>query len=328
MNKKNSSVGLIGLGYWGKNLARNLNDLGVLSAICDINKNYLEKYKKIYSISQCYNNLEQLLLSNIDAVVIATPAATHGSIVRKALNSGKHVFVEKPLCLDVAEGEELKDLAEEKKLKLMVGHLLLYHPAFIELKKKVQEGKLGKIRYIYSNRLSLGKLRKEEDALWSFAPHDISMILSLVQSEPTKIDAFGGYYLRNDIADTTITLLEFFNGIKAHVYVSWLHPYKDQRLIVVGDKAMAAFVDVEEDNKKLMLYEHSVAWNDNIPIIEKAEGKSIIFDHTKEPLKEECKSYIDWLNNKIIPPSDVSEGLKVLKVLDEAKNQLRKNNNK
>ena len=320
----NIKVGLIGYGYWGKNLARNLYELNALTAICDSSPINIQNSKKLYPDLYYYNDINDLLKSDIDALVIATPAITHEEIVRKGLNSNKHIFVEKPLCLNITEANALKDLANKNNLKLMVGHLLLHHPAFISLKDLIISGGLGNIRYIYSNRLSLGKHRKEENALWSFAPHDISMILSLIGSEPISVEASGGYYLNKDIADTTMTFLTFEKGVKAHVFVSWLHPFKDQKLVVVGDKAMASFVDVEEKEKKLLLYNHDINWDGEIPIIEKAEGVPIKYDMSKEPLKEECKSFINWLKDDIRPPSDAEEGLRVLKVLDRADKELKR----
>ena len=324
MNNKNISLGLIGIGYWGKNLARNLNDLGVLKSICDLNLENINFSKKKYSHIEHYNEIDQLLDSNIDGVVIATPAVTHGSLVTKALNKGKHVFVEKPLCLDVKEGQTLIRLAKKNNLKLMVGHLLLYHPAFIALKAVVSRGSIGKIRYLYSNRLSLGKLRKEENALWSFAPHDISMILSILNMDPITVEASGGSFMNRGIVDTSMTFMHFPDGIKAHVFVSWLHPYKDQRLIVVGDKGMITFNDVEKNENKLILYQHDVEWKGDIPVIEKAEGKSIKFDVNIEPLRFECESFLNWIKLDIKPPSDGEEGLRVLKVLDRAESELKR----
>ena len=317
-------IALIGLGYWGKNLARNLYDLKVLNGICDNNADNLDKYKSIYKDINYFSSIEELLNSDIDAVVIATPAITHGSLVKKALNANKHVFVEKPLCLDYEEGLELKKIAKDHNLKLMVGHLLLYHPAFISLKEVVNSGVIGNIRYIYSNRLSLGKLRKEEDALWSFAPHDISMILSLIGKEPIKVEATGGAYLSPNIADTSLTFLSFKNNIKAHVFVSWLHPYKDQKLVVVGEKAMISFDDVATPDKKLILYEHKAEWSEEIPIINKAEGKYIKYDSLKEPLKLECENFISWIKEDLLPASNVEEGLRVLKVLNQAEISLKR----
>jgi len=318
-------IGLVGYGYWGKNLARNLHSLNSLSSICDNNQSNLEKATIQYPQITTFTNIEDLLKSNVDAVFISTPAVTHEKLVRKALYANKHVFVEKPICLDVSQAIILKNLADQKGLKLMVGHLLLYHPAFIALQSLIKNGGIGNIRYIYSNRLSLGKLRKEENALWSFAPHDISMILSLIGKEPINIYASGGNYLNKNIADTTMTLMTFDDNIKAHVFVSWLHPFKDQRLVVVGDKAMATFVDVEKGEKKLMLYNHDVSWKGDVSVIEKADGKAINYDMSKEPLNEECKSFINWIKNDIKPASDASEAIRVLKVLDKADEDLKRN---
>ena len=319
MNKK-IKIGVIGCGYWGINLVRNFYELGALVAVSDTNE---EAEKKVKKISKCItfnkNYLDLMKSSNIDAVVIATPAKSHYKIVEKALNYNKHVFVEKPLCLNLKDGNKLKALAKKKKLKLMVGHLMLYHPAFNKMKDEIGKGLIGKIRYIYSNRLNLGKLRKDEDVLWSFAPHDISMILNLVNSEVEKVDAFGGSYIKKKVKDTSLTSLKFKNNIKAHIFVSWLHPYKDQRLVVVGEKGMIVFADVLKDNNKLLFYNHKVSWKDNYSLVTKAKGKKIPFNFKKEPLKIECKSFIDWLQNNKKPISDVDEGLKVLNVLDKAK---------
>ena len=324
MSIKKSSLGLLGLGYWGKNLARNLYDLGVLKAICDSNVETLKKYKKIYKNVSFYRKIDDFLKSKIVAVVIATPAKTHADLVVKSLNHEKHVFVEKPLCLDVRAGKKLIKIADKKGLKLMVGHLLLYHPAFMALKEEIKKGSIGGIRYLYSNRLSLGKLRKEENALWSFAPHDISMILSLVGSEPINVRSFGGFYLSDKIADTSITSMSFINGIKAHVFVSWLHPYKEQRLVVIGEKAMITFIDTEDKEKKLTIYRHQVSWNGNIPLLKKVGGRSIEYDYRNEPLKIECESFLNWIENDIKPPSDSREGLSVLKVLQKSENDLKR----
>ena len=322
----NIKIGLIGYGYWGKNLARNLFDLKVLTRIFDNSSSSINKAKKLYPNLIFHTDIESILNSDIEAVFISSPASTHEKIVRLALEAKKHVFVEKPLCLNYEEGIELKKIANDNNLKLMVGHLLLYHPAFIALKKIVDSGIIGNLRYIYSNRLSLGKLRKEEDALWSFAPHDISMILSLIGDEPINVKATGGAYLSPNIADTSLTFLSFKNNIKAHVFVSWLHPYKDQKLVVVGEKAMITFDDVEHEDKKLMIYEHKASWNEEVPIIHKAEGKPISYDKTKEPLKLECEKFISWVQDGVIPPSNVDEGLRVLRVLNLAEKSLKEEN--
>lgn len=317
-------IGLIGYGYWGKNLARNLHDLGVLTSIYDNSAKSLNIAKNLYSQLSYFNEINEFLNSDIDAVVISSPAITHGELVKLSLEANKHVFVEKPLCLDYEEGIKLREIAKVKNLKLMVGHLLLYHPAFTALKKVIDDGDIGNIRYIYSNRLSLGKLRKEEDALWSFAPHDISMILSLIGQEPIEVYANGGAYLTANIADTSLTFLSFKNNVKAHVFVSWLHPYKDQKLVVVGEKAMITFDDVAQKDKKIVLYKHKASWSEEVPVIYKDEGVPLPYDYMKEPLKLECQSFINWIDQNIFPPSNVDEGLRVLKVLNLAEKSLKK----
>ncbi|MDC0651701.1 Gfo/Idh/MocA family oxidoreductase [Alphaproteobacteria bacterium] len=324
MNKK-IKIGVIGCGYWGINLVRNFYELGVLVAVSDINEEAESSVKKISKSIEFKKNYSEIIKNrNIDAVVIATPAKSHFKIVENALNNNKHVFVEKPLCLNLKDGNRLKELSKKKRLKLMVGHLMLYHPAFNKMKDEISKGLIGKIRYIYSNRLNLGKLRKDEDVLWSFAPHDISMILNLVSSKVEQVDAFGGSYIKNKIKDTSLTSLKFKNNIKAHIFVSWLHPYKDQRLVVVGEKGMIVFADVLKGNNKLLFYNHKVSWKNDYPLVTKAKGKQIPFNFNKEPLKIECKSFIDWIENNKKPVSDVDEGLRVLDVLDKAKLKLAK----
>ena len=231
------SIAVIGSGYWGKNLIRNYYQIGALKFICDKDERTLANLKEMYPESEVSLALNDVLIQEkIKGVVIATPAETHFTIAQEALLAGKHVYIEKPLVLQENEGEELIKLAAERGLTLMVGHLLQYHPAFIRLKEIVTEGELGRINYIYSNRLNLGKIRREENILWSFAPHDISMILALVGENPVTVFTIGANYLHQRIADVTTSHLEFPSGIKAHIFVSWLHPYKEQNLVVVGDR--------------------------------------------------------------------------------------------
>jgi len=208
---------------------------------------------------------------DIQGVVISTPAETHFNIARESLLAGKHVYVEKPLVLKEEEGHELIALAQKKNLVLMVGHLLQYHPIFMRLKEMARAGELGRINYIYSNRLNLGKIRREENILWSFAPHDISMILSLAGEEPESLVTTGGNYLHQKIADVTTTHMEFPSGLRAHIFVSWLHPFKEQKLVVVGDKKMAVFDDTLSWEDKLLLYPHQINWKNNMPVPTKAD---------------------------------------------------------
>jgi UDP-2-acetamido-3-amino-2,3-dideoxy-glucuronate N-acetyltransferase len=318
---RSSFIALIGLGYWGKNIFRNLYELGVLHTACDLNKNTIAKFKDNYSDVHYTVSLSEVLEDpDIKAVAIATPAATHYELIRQSLMAGKDVFVEKPLALKVREGEEVVSLADKQKRILMVGHILQYHPAIEKLKKLISSGELGKIQYIYSNRLNIGRLRIEENILWSFAPHDISVILMLLDEKPVRLSTIGGDYINKGIFDTTLTTMEFKKGVKGHIFVNWLHPFKEQKLIVVGSKAMAVFDDTGKD--KLFLYPHKIEWKDGkIPVAQKADYK-IIPVAEKEPLKEELKHFVKCVLKRKKPKTDGTEGLSVLKILESAEKEL------
>jgi UDP-2-acetamido-3-amino-2,3-dideoxy-glucuronate N-acetyltransferase len=314
-------VGVIGCGYWGKNLVRNFHQLGALAAIHDTNPQTAAAMSTQYGTPAL--DLDTILTcSDIPAVVIAVPAEQHSSLVRRALNAGKHVFVEKPLALDLFEAEELCALAEANRRVLMVGHLLQYHSGFLKLKELTASGALGRLLYIYSNRLNLGKLRREESILWSFAPHDISMILSLAGGLPDEVWTTGACYLHRKIADVTTTHLRFPNGINAHILVSWLHPFKEQKLVLVGDRAMAVFDDGLGWAEKLQLFAHTVEWRDQVPIANKAAPVAIPLVE-REPLTEECRHFLDGIASHRAIRTDGREGLNVLRVLDAAERSMR-----
>ncbi len=314
-------VGQVGLGYWGKNIFRNLYELGVLSIACEANRSLIEEFKSHYSEVEYTDSFDRILSDpKVKAVVISTPSVTHYELAKKSLLAGKDVFVEKPLALKVREGEELVDIAKRNERVLMVGHILQYHPAIKELKRLVSSGELGQIQYIYSNRLNVGRLRTEENILWSFAPHDVSVILMLVEEEPEKIFAFGGDYVNRGIYDTTLTGLEFRNGIKAHIFVSWLHPYKEQKFVVVGSKGMAVFDDMTDE--KLFIYPHEIEWRDGkTPVAKKADPRVIPVE-MKEPLKEEMRHFIECVRERKKPLTDGEEGVRVLKILEGAERSL------
>jgi len=321
--KTATSIAVIGSGYWGKNLVRNFHQLGVLKLICDKNKNIVSQFKKNYTDVETCSGLEEVLChEEINAIVVATPAETHFAVAHKALSAGKHVFVEKPLALTEEEGQQLVKLAEQNELILMVGHILHYHPAVVKLKNLINSGELGKIQYLYSNRLNIGKIRNEENILWSFAPHDISVILMLLGEMPESVYATGGSYLQRKIPDTTLTTMDFPSGVKAHIFVSWLHPYKEQKLVVVGDKKMAVFDDIS--NEKLFLYPHRIDWLDRIPVASKAAAE-LISVHMEEPLKLECQHFLECIENGQQPRTDGKEGLRVLKILQASQKSLDTN---
>ena len=317
-NKPTTAV--IGCGYWGKNLVRNFANLDGLGAVCDPNPETAQKFADEYGVPAM--TIEQVLASDIPSIAIAAPAELHFKIAHQALEAGKHVYVEKPLSLMVRDAEELCKLAERKNLRLMVGHLLQYHPAFLKLKDMVLGGELGKVQYVYSNRLSLGKIRREENTLWSFAPHDISMILSLVGEEPDGVTATGSAYLHEVIADVTTTHLTFPGGVRGHIFVSWLHPFKEQKLVVVGSEGMAVFDDTQGWESKVQFYAHKIDIDaDNVPIPSKADVKNIKLVED-EPLKLECKHFLDCIQSGETPRTDGYEGLRVLKVLQAAQDAL------
>jgi len=315
-------IAVVGSGYWGRNLVRNYHQLGALQLICDKNEAVLSGFREQYpDVETCIAFSEILSRGDIAGVAIATPAETHHDLAREALLAGKHVYVEKPLVLDEEEGEELILLARERSRVLMVGHLLHYHPAFVRLKELARSGALGRINYIYSNRLNLGKIRREENILWSFAPHDISMILALAGETPEEVWATGGYYLHKKIADVTTTHLEFPSGLRAHIFVSWLHPFKEQKLVVVGDRKMAVFDDTLEWPDKLALYGHQIHWQDNQPVPVKGDPERVALEED-EPLRLECVHFLECMATGKAPITDGSEGVRVLRVLNTAQRSL------
>ena len=314
-------LGQVGLGYWGPNLLRNFTDLPGcrVKTCCDIRPVALERVQERYPEVQVTRHYEDILCDDdIDAVVIATPAETHYGMSRQALQAGKDVLCEKPLALIYEQGAELVRLAERQGRILMVGHVLEYHPGIVRLLELVWSGELGKVQYIYSNRLNLGKVRREENILWSFAPHDIAITLRLMRSMPFQVIACGGSYVQPNIADVTVTHLLFDNGVRAHIHVSWLHPFKEQRLVVIGSRKMASFDDVA---KRLMLYDQRVDLREGEPIPVKGDGEELPFARD-EPLRLECQAFLSAIETRQPPLTDGSSGLRVLQVLQAAQRSL------
>ena len=260
-------------------------------------------------------------MPEISGVAIAAPAGRHFELAKRALLAGKDALVEKPLALRPDEGEELVELARKHSRVLMVGHLLQYHPAIVELRRLLRAGELGKIEYISSSRLNLGKLRTEEDILWSFAPHDISAILYLLDESPERVVAQGASYLNHRICDVTLTILSFSSGVNAHVFVSWLHPFKEQKLVIVGDRKMAVFDDTQGEHK-LVLYPHRIDWVDRIPVARRAEGETVALAKD-EPLRIECAHFLDCVRHRTRPRTDGENGVRVLQILQAAGQSMR-----
>jgi predicted dehydrogenase/acetyltransferase-like isoleucine patch superfamily enzyme len=313
-------VAVVGCGYWGKNLVRNFAELGALEALVDLHAPTVEALIAKHG-GRAAGFDEVLTDEGIPAVAIAAPAVAHFALAKRALEAGKHVLVEKPLALDVEQAAALCALAEKQNRRLMVGHLLQYHPAFLKLKDLVRAGQLGRLQYIYSNRLNFGLIRREEDILWSFAPHDISMVLALVGSEPEMVEAVGAYYLHPTIADVTTTHLGFPGGERAHVFVSWLHPFKEQKLVVIGDAGMAVFDDGQPWERKLLIFPHKTEWRDGRPTAVKGDGEPVTLE-SGEPLQIECEHFLSCVATGATPRTDGKEGLRVLSVLARASSSL------
>ncbi len=318
-----AQVAVIGCGYWGNNLVRNFSDLGVLAAVCDEDPAQSRRLSGRYKV-RTYTVEDVLGDTNIDAVAIATPAETHSAITEKVLLAGKHVFVEKPVALDVGTAEKLKRLSKKQARVLMVGHVLQYHPAFIRLKELVAQGELGRLRNIYSHRSNSGIARSEENILWSFVPHDASMILSLVDDEPNMISAIGGFFLHSHFADVAAIYLSFPGGVNAHVFVSWLHPYKVQELVVVGDEGMAVFNDTREWEQKLIIYRHNHLRGNSPHGLDRAEAETVAVT-PGEPLREELEHFLDCVTGNASCRTGADEGIRVLKVLQASERDIRAN---
>ncbi len=314
MTDEQSSIAVIGAGYRGESLVRNYRQLGALRLICDSNDGLLEQLRDKYPGVETCSALDGVLArEDIRGVAVATPPETHFAIAREVLMAGKHVYVEKPLALDEEHAKELISLARRRRLTLMVGHLLHYHPAFLRLKELVSSGALGRINYIYSHRLNPGKTRREENILCALAPHDISMILSLAGEEPDSATATGGNRLDRRTADVATTHLTFPSGLQAHIFVSWLHPVKVQQMVVVGDRKMAVFDDTRPWPDKLLLYANEINRRDAIPAAAEPERMAVA---RVEPLNLECRHFLHCAKNGCRPVTDGQEGLQVMRVLN------------
>ncbi len=312
-------IAVLGCGGWGKNIVLTLQRLGALRSVIEPSSVGQAAARELAPGADVHDSPEAVFADpKIKGVMIATPAETHYSVACAALDAGKDVFVEKPLTIDVDEASALLERAKACDRILMVGHLLEYHPAVLKLHELIKTGELGKIHYVISNRLNLGKIRTEENALWSFAPHDIAVILRLVGAMPFEVVATGGSYVSPNIADVTVTQMLFDNGVRSHIFVSWLHPFKEQRLVVVGSKKMASFDDVA---KELVLYDQRVDWQEGQPIPVRGEGTAVDFD-SASPLDEECKHFIECIEKRQRPRTDGVNGLRVLQILHSAQRSL------
>jgi len=312
-------IAVIGCGGWGKNIVKTMARVHRVAAVVDPSEAGQKLAKEIAPGAAVHASIDPVLDDDsIHGVMIATPAETHFDLAARAIAAGKHVYAEKPLTTELPDAKDLVRRAKAAGRVLMVGHLLEYHPAVRTLVDLIQKGELGKIRYVISNRLNLGKIRTEENALWSFAPHDIAVILRLVGQDPIQVVATGGSYVSPNIADATVTQLLFQDGTRAHVFVSWLHPFKEQKLVVVGSKKMASFDDV---NKELVLHDQRVDMDKGQPVPVKGEGTPVDFD-TTAPLDLECLHFVDAVRRNATPRTDGPNAVRVLEVLHAAQRSM------
>lgn len=316
-------IALVGCGYWGKNLLRNFYEIGALYSICDPRKEVVEGFCEQYSGVKGTTRFEEVLEdSQVKAVVIAAPAHLHAELTEKALLKGKDVFVEKPLCLHAEEGKKLTRLAKERGKILMVGHLLHYHPCVEKMFDLVAQGEIGEVKYLSSHRLNLGKIRTEENVLWSFAPHDISVLIALCGGElPEKVACKGSEITSEGISDIALTTLQFPSGATGHIFSSWMHPFKEQKLVVAGTQGMILFDDRSPWEEKLKIFKEPVDFSSGIPVAKTMEGDAVAVAQG-EPLKRECQHFIKCVLERKEPKTNGDEGLRVLRVLEEAQKSL------
>jgi predicted dehydrogenase len=332
MSKESVNVGVVGIGGWGKNLARNYSQIpeANLKYLCDLDEKKLKAMQSQFQPEHITTHFNDLLEDpELQAVVIATTGPSHYELCKKALLADKDVYVEKPFVLSVAEAEEIVALADDRKRILMVGHLLEYHPVVQKLKEMIDSGELGEVRYIYSQRLNLGTVRMDENALWNFAPHDISVILYLLGLSPTDVSARGQSYLQEGIEDVVFMALNFGGKAMAHVHVSWLDPHKIRRITIVGSKRMAVFDDLEA-NEKLKIYDKGAEINTDYDTFAEFVGLrfgdiTVPYIRVGEPLRVECEHFLDCVRERKTPLSDGQDGLRVVRVLEAADRSLAGN---
>lgn len=327
------NLGMVGLGYWGPNLLRNFNQLPDcrVKVCCDLDPACLAKAQERYPDLAGTDQYNILLADpEIDAIVIATPAATHYSLAQKALQHGKHLFIEKPLTLNIQHAVQLIRISEETNRILMVGHLMEYHPAVEKLKTLIQSGELGQIYYLYAQRVNLGKIRRDENAMWSLAPHDFSVAMYLLDAEPENVSARGAAYIQKEIDDVVFVNLQFPDGVMAHIHLSWLDPHKIRRTTIVGSEKMAVFDDMETA-EKVKIYDKGVL-NNTADYTSYGEALNLRFGNITvpyikmvEPLKLECQHFLDCIINHQKPRSDGRDGLRVVRVLQAAQESRYRN---
>ncbi len=323
-------LGVVGLGGWGKNVVRSFGQAQhcEVACLCDANPKSLEAHSKLHPRARCTDSYESLLGDpSIDAVALATPAPLHFEMARAALEAGKHVYVEKPMTLNTPHAEELVELADKLDRKLMVGHLLEYHPVVDMMKQRIDSGDLGRICYMYCQRLNLGVVRTQENAFWSLAPHDISVILYLFGQEPDGVTARGECYLQDGIEDVVFVNLHFPDGRMAQIHVSWLDPQKERKMVVVGSEKMMIFDDMQAAEKLRIIQSNARVVTDTVTALQAINIRhgDVILPRvpTVEPLLVEVQHFVDSIRNNTTPRSDGRDGLRVVRILEQVDQQLQ-----
>jgi UDP-2-acetamido-3-amino-2,3-dideoxy-glucuronate N-acetyltransferase len=311
---------VIGTGNWGMNHVRTLNELHSLGGIVELDDEKRNHVRKQFPEIEIFDSVKNAFTHGFNGFTVATPPESHYEIGKLILEAGFPVLIEKPMTLDVEESKQLVELADRKGLPLMVGHVLLFHPAIRKIKSMIQEGKIGNLQYLYSNRLNLGRVRTEENVFWSFAPHDISIFQYFVEKTPTDIFANGSSFISDNIPDTTIMMMEYPDNITGHIFVSWLHPFKEHRLVVIGSKGMITFVDSEE-GKPLKYHNKSVKLENGKPQYSDGNEEIISYENTM-PLTNELSYFIDCTTGKLPQISDGNNGVEVLQILQKASKQI------
>ena len=317
MGKK---ICVVGAGRWGKNHIKTLDEIGCLAGIVEANAEVRTEFEEQYPGIKTFATVRDAINEDFDGFTVATPAETHFELAKFIISHKRHVLVEKPITLKASEARRLKKLAEGNGVNLMVGHLLLFHPAIRKIKELIEKGKIGKLEYIYSNRLNLGTVRTEENILWSFAPHDISVFQYLVGSLPTEVVSRGGVFLQPHNHDSSMTILTYPDNIVGHIFVSWLHPFKEHRMVVIGSKGMFSYED-SSDDKSILFYEKGIDWIQGEPI--KRDGPTEVVPYEKKmPLTEELKYFVAHTNGDQVQTADAQNGVEVLEILERASESL------
>lgn len=321
------TIGVLGLGYWGPNLARNFAALpnAEVTWLCDGNPAALDRQRAAHPAAKLTASFDDLLADDaLDAVVIAAPVPRHAELTLAAITAGKHVFVEKPLGATLEEAERVAAAAAESDRIVMVGHLLEYHPAVEKLKGLIDDGELGEIRYVYSTRLNLGKLRTDENALWSLGPHDVSVALALIGEEPSELVAHGESYMNEGVEDVVFGYLRFPSGVAAHLHISWLDPHKQRRITVVGSKRMATFDDMSIEGK-LTIYDKGFdqSFESYGEYLARSGDITMPEISNEEPLRIECRHFVECIQSGERPRTDAESGLRTVRVLEGLQQSLR-----